>query len=923
MDGLPSFARTNDRPISREVLLTLVSTALRSGELRYARRLCTAWLGAFPGDLGVSLLNAKAYLTENTSALQQQAVPILERLCALDPEYTEAQSMLAEALQLTGSDKQPLAKACATALTHGHPAKNGNSQSVAAWAKNVYEARNALDKVQAGDYQQIEKAEYFTHKALVENPNTPLASVTHLRLVESQGAMPKLAIRNLSQIYHTRWPGCLQFTLSYADQLMDSGETGEAVNLLHQAVSMDITGQVAKRMWGEGHQYTSMWPASLEIEDDGTNSPHNIPIPAAVAATLGWNQLAPAGPSAGVPVVEACACAAAATYNSIDEATQAEHMYVAHGETPGAAPALSESTKQAQSELERMANELKRPHIAHEDGRFPVYVVFTTREGLRTQYNPAANQRIDGELKRLVSVIHGKKVNGEFWGSLLFYADDPASTQPYNLQPAPYNDAWKLKALIAQLDAALNKRGERIGALLIVGGPEVVPFHNLPNPVEDADNEVPSDNPYAARDSNYFISDWPLGRVSGGVGRDPSNLLKMLKEIESHYGQNSDQPAWYRRLLLRLRELFKAGISKKLSSFGYTAAVWKRASQAVFRPIGTPDDMLISPPVHACGGDTPQPVPVPQPSPATKSSACLVLPDTQLAYFNLHGVPDSSEWYGQCDPTIPTAGPEFPVAIRPEDIRNGGSAPRMVFTEACYGANITGKGVEEAISLKFLSSGTQAVVGSTCISYGSLSTPLSSADLLGRVFWDLLQEGFTAGESLRRAKIHLTREMNQRQGFLDAEDQKTLISFVLFGDPLSQPFRTKVTPKVTPHLSDAAVPVPTMCERSCEGEEGSSVPLETISHLKSIVSQYLPGMDDAEVRVAHEHQRCAVLGKKCACGQQCQFSKIAAKKQAAVKAQRRVVMLNKTFEHAQRKHTQYARLTLDDRGKIIKMVVSH
>jgi hypothetical protein len=261
--------------------------------------------------------------------------------------------------------------------------------------------------------------------------------------------------------------------------------------------------------------------------------------------------------------------------------------------------------------------------------------------------------------------------------------------------------------------------------------------------------------------------------------------------------------------------------------------------------------------------------------------------------------------------------------MRPEDIRNGGSAPRLVFTEACYGANISGKGVEDAISLKFLASGTQAVVGSTCISYGSLSTPLSSADLLGRVFWDLLQEGFTAGESLRRAKIHLTREMNQRQGFLDAEDQKTLISFVLFGDPLAQPFHAKVTPKVTPHLSDAAVPVPTMCERSCEGEEGSSVPLETITHLKSIVAQYLPGMDDAEVRVAHEHQRCAVMGKKCGCGQQCQFSKIAAKKQSAVKAQRRVVMLNKTFEHAHRKHTQYARLTLDDRGKIIKMVVSH
>ena len=78
--------------------------------------------------------------------------------------------------------------------------------------------------------------------------------------------------------------------------------------------------------------------------------------------------------------------------------------------------------------------------------------------------------------------------------------------------------AWQLKLILGDLDAALEKRGERIGAVLIVGGPEIVPFHNLPNPVEDADMDVPSDNPYAAKDNNYFISDWPVGRVSGGVG---------------------------------------------------------------------------------------------------------------------------------------------------------------------------------------------------------------------------------------------------------------------------------------------------------------------------------------------------------------------------------------------------------------------
>jgi hypothetical protein len=755
---------------------------------------------------------------------------------------------------------------------------------------------------------------------LVENPDTPLAAAVHLRLVESQTSMPKMAIRNLAQIYHDRWPDCLQFNLTLANQLMESGESTQAVNMLHQVVARDITGQVASRMWGDHHQYRSMWPEKLEAENSGPNSPQNIPVPAAVASSLGWNQIPSAVPDMDSDLSwDTGRDSQQSKYPPFDHAAVPPGV-IAHIPVEDEPGQLSPSSKNVLNELEKMANELKRPHIVHEDGRFPVYVIFSTRGGLNAQYGANATASIDFQLKKLAKVIQGRKISQEFWGSLLFYADDPACTEPFKLSPAPYNDAWQLKLTLSSLDNALNKRGERIGAVLIIGGPEVVPFHNLPNPVEDADIEVPSDNPYSAKDTNYFISDWPVGRVSAGSGSKPDGLIALVNEISNRYDRNAYKPAWYLRLLQRIRELFKAGLSKKLSSFGYTAAVWRRASLSVFRPIGNPGDLLISPPVHACEPSESMQLETIKPL-SNPNSACLVMPDTQLAYFNLHGVPDSSEWYGQCDPTQPGDGPEFPVAMRPQDIRNSGSAPRLVFTEACYGTNILDKSVDDAISLKFLASGTQAVIGSTCISYGALSTPLSAADLLGQVFWDLLQEGFTAGESMRRAKIHLTREMNQRQGFLDAEDQKTLISFVLFGDPLAQPFQTKVAPKITPHLSDSAVPVATVCERSCDGEAGSTVPLETISHLKTIVSQYLPGMNDAQVSVSHEHQRCG--NGKCGCGKQCQFSKLAPKKPSFSKPRRRVVTLSKNFEGGQRKHTQYARLTLDDQGKIVKMVVSH
>jgi hypothetical protein len=920
MDGISMTTPPTNQLMSRDSLLNLIDTGLRSGELRYARRLCASWLTVLPGDLQVNLLFARAYYLEKSTALQQHAVPILEELCNLDPEFLDAQELLAEVQQVSGSSDHLVAKACANALTHGHTVNTGNNGQISSWAKNVYEARSALDKVKSGDYQQIEKAEYFIHKALVENPDTPLTAVVHLRLMESKGSMPKSAVRSLAEIYHERWPDCLQFTLTLSNQLMESGDSTQAVDLLHQAVSKDIAGQVPIRMWGTHHQYSSMWPSTLEVQNTGLNSPQNIPIPAAVASSMGWNQI-PAAVSGGI---------GNQTLNNLRQQdflgsnNTDKPIYVAHAFTSDSSyRSLSEPALTVQTELEKMADDLKRPHLAREDGRFPVYVVFTTRGGLEANYSADGFNVVDTELKKLASAIKGQKVNQEYWGSLLFYADDESSTQQYGLKPAPYNDPWQLKLILSDLDAMLEKQGERIGALLIIGGPEIVPFHNLPNPVEDADVDVPSDNPYSARDSNYFISDWQVGRVSGGSSTNPSSLVKVLREISNRYAPGANKYVWYRRFMGYIQELLRRGISKKESSYGYTAAVWQRASQAVFRPIGEPSDLLISPPIHTCesqDGDCSETMP---PNGNGNQSSCLSLPQAHLGYFNLHGVPDGCEWYGQSDPAKPEDGPDFPVAMRPQDIRNGGSAPKMVFSEACYGANIIGKSIDEAISLKFLSSGTQAVVGSTCISYGSLSTPLSSADLLGQVFWNLLQEGFTAGESLRRAKIHLTREMNRRQGFLDAEDQKTLISFVLFGDPLAQPFRTKVSPKITPHLSDSTVPVPTVCEHSCENETETSVSLETITHLKSIVAQYLPGMNDADVSLSKEQQSGSNSCGNCGCDKKCVLSQINAKNNPQITSHRRVITLSKDFERAQHVHRQYARLTLDEQGKIIKMVVSH
>jgi hypothetical protein len=385
--------------LSRDLLLTLLDTALRTDELKYARRLCTAWLAIYPGDLPVSLLFARAYLQEKSIELKKHALPILEEICSLDPEYLEAQELLAEARKLAGTSNHTIAKACADALTSEKETKTGKNLSGISWAKSVHEARTALENVRSGDYQQIEKAEYYIHKALVENPDTPLASVIHLRLIESKSAMPKSAIRSLAEIYHDRWPECLQFSLTLSNELMEAGESGLAVSMLHQAVSKDVTGQVARRMWGDHHQYASLWPSSLEAINTGPNSPQNIPIPAAVASSLGWNQIG-AGPGNTGFTSSVNANPTAGENVQIFDTRDIKVGFVAHKIANATEPTpLSDEARTVQTELERMADELKRPHLAREDGRFPIYVIFSTRGGLEGHYGSPAFQAINGELK--------------------------------------------------------------------------------------------------------------------------------------------------------------------------------------------------------------------------------------------------------------------------------------------------------------------------------------------------------------------------------------------------------------------------------------------------------------------------------------------------------------------------------------------
>jgi hypothetical protein len=853
--------------MQRTDLIQLIEASLACGQAEYARQVAQRHLADWPGDLGVQHALARAWSAQEYKA---RAVEALERLVAVDPEDSGAQRGLGDLYQEAGRGRDALMALASAHVIDGQ----GVEGQVPEWALR---ARAAYLAERIGDWSTAQRESLAAAKA---EPGSPLAALRHLAALWHTGQRDLAG--HLSEGLLKQWPQLVAPKLCLAESLLAQGTQPRAIELLHAAAAHDAAGQVVTRHWGSSHPYRSLWDMHLAAALPG-------PLPAELMSMLGLNRLR--GPG--------------------------EANTAGGNQTHAARPSASEEIADIQAQLDALAARLpsgqtlkhrllslkrsESSRSAQGDGP-ATYVILSSRTRLNQIYGAAGFGQIDAALRTLISTASrraGLK-------PCLLYVDDPAALSPYGVRAANPVNAWEIKALIGKLAARLKTLNSSIGALLIVGGGDIIPFHHLPNPTDDADADIPSDNPYATADDNYFVPEWPIARLPTGAGNDPAPLLRALHHMGGVVA--GGKSAVYQRWMDWLRGWLKKLWNRYAAStnFGYSANVWRSASAAVYNLIGDPRELLTSPPLDA------------------DALPIEGLAPSRLSYFNLHGIEDGPEWYGQRSVTDPRSLPEYPVALRPGDVTNSGRAPGFVFSEACYGANIFNKHTDDALCLKFLDSGTQAMVASTKIAYGSVTTPLIGADLLGRCFWQNLNQGLPAGEALRRAKLQLAQEMHQRQGFLDGEDQKTLIEFVLYGDPLA------VSPRPAKVATRAAKPLPvlrpgtslvTVCDKAASpshlATHQAELTPELVAEIKSAVAPYLPGMQDSHVVVTHSHADCQGAGHVCPTAQLGKQGKSRAVPRATT-----VVTLSKTIRSTARLHSHYARVTLDAQGAIIKMAVS-
>ena len=366
-------------------------------------------------------------------------------------------------------------------------------------------------------------------------------------------------------------------------------------------------------------------------------------------------------------------------------------------------------------------------------------LIVSSKKKLLNKYGSNSFLIIEKSLNRLIDALKNDNID-----ALLIYIDDRESLRRYRLLPVDPENPEKIKKLLD----AIHKRIEAsyrtiVEYFLLIGGDDILPFYRVPNPVYspngDTDKEIYSDSPYASTDDEFLVPERAIGRIPDSGSNNPQFLLGQIENIiNCHFH-----------------------IQKSGGNFGYSAEAWTEASKDVYQAMSGNQQLTYSPPATA------------------SNLSNNLLNQKKLLYFNLHGNPKTASWYGQSKERS-----NLTVAFNANQLDVIDVEQAIVFCEACYGAYIFGKEVNASIPLKFMEQNAECFIGSTMIAYGSDVPPISAADVLAKYFFQYVKEGFPYGLAFLNAKQDYAKKMIRLGLFhVDEVDAKTLLEFVLYGDP--------------------------------------------------------------------------------------------------------------------------------------------
>jgi hypothetical protein len=303
--------------------------------------------------------------------------------------------------------------------------------------------------------------------------------------------------------------------------------------------------------------------------------------------------------------------------------------------------------------------------------------------------------------------------------------------------------------------------------IVILGGHDIVPMFVVPNPSFDPDGDddadVLTDNPYACSTAyrartraSYLVPDRVVGRIPDLPGdADTAWLTTSLRRAAAW---KPKPPDFYD------------------DAYAVVCDEWRLAGNACMRFLGLPgSELQVSPPTND----------------ATRKARGRL--GRTLHMIKCHGALLDARFYGQ-------SGLSYPEVLLGPTLESRLTPGTLAAAMCCYGAQVFSPADRAAqlpgtwpIATTYLRKGAVGFAGATRIAWVGIDR-MMCADWIVCAYLRAAREGASLGRALLEAKQDYVEKLSQQGQTPDTADEKTLIEFVLLGDPSLHPVAAQPVP---------------------------------------------------------------------------------------------------------------------------------
>jgi len=375
----------------------------------------------------------------------------------------------------------------------------------------------------------------------------------------------------------------------------------------------------------------------------------------------------------------------------------------------------------------------------------------TVRSNLARKYDAVGLTKIDAAVKRWIAADKKRWID-----TIHVAVDDAVAMKALGTKPI------EGRATAQKVKRAIDALWPRVSPeyLVLFGAYDVVPYFVVANPSYDSsgdtDATVRTDNPYACSQpyrtssiNTYLVPDRVVGRIADAPGES--------------------DPIWFLDYLATATDWASQPRKTYTGAYAICCDEWSGAGVECVQVIGEPvTRLMISPPED----DT--------------SALAQSRLGARLHMIKCHGAQLDPNFYGQ-------KGNSFPVSLSSASLRKKVSQGTVAGAMCCYGAQVFSP-VDEAvrpvgawpIASTYLRGGGYGFAGSTEIAWVG-GPQKACADWIVTGYLKSILGGASQGRALLESKQDFMRWLAQQGSALGRDDEKTLIEYVLLGDPAIQP----------------------------------------------------------------------------------------------------------------------------------------